>query len=208
MWRAVVTDQSIYCRDIGHVDRLCPGLPNGDQPRQVSGPIINSPPQPAFAPTSRPPFPRPGTYGQDQPPRSTSYPISQPVQGFVARDDLRRKSSDTSTMTTTTGTTYDVSAQNQTNRVLSVSNRPGGLMFPSPHPAGELMRSATERTTDTYVTSPSSPPPETQETHTRSEGGHGDEQAKRYSSGTAATFGRWDHDLHKAIAPDVSVSIN
>ena len=80
--------------------------------------------------------------------------------------------------------------------------RTGNVAFPSASPAPVLQRSTTGRTVDSGYTAPSSPIESLDDRarFAKSDLGHGDFD-KRFSSGTTATFGRWDRDLRMAITP-------
>lgn len=198
-------------RDIGYVESLCPGVP---APGLTSNPSF-APSLPSTNPSSRQPSVGPGQIPATTPSPQPPFPpngfyangnqraVSQPIQGFTPRNDFRRKSSGTSTMTTTTTTTFDQNAhaQNQLNaRPQSMQNWPN-VAFPTASPAPALQRSGTARTVETEYSVPQSPieSADDRSRFARSEVGHGDD-SKRYSTGTTATFGRWDKELRMAIA--------
>lgn len=197
-------------RDIGYVESLCPGVPTpGLTPAPSFGPSLpSSNPssrQPSVAPgqistltpSPQPPFPPNGFYANGTGQRA----VSQPVQGFTPRNDFRRKSSGTSTMTTTTTTTFDqhAHAQNQLNARPQSMQPKSNVAFPTATPAPALQRAGTGRTLETNSV-PQSPVEsiEDRSRFVKSDMGHGDD--KRYSTGTTATFGRWDKDLRMAMA--------
>lgn len=195
-------------RDIGHVDSLCPGVPRPSLGPSVPSSMPSSNPssrQPSLGPSQfppqtpspQPPFPPNGFYPNG------NRGVSQPVPGFTPRNNFRRKSSGTSTMTTTTTTTFDQNAHNQLNgRPQSMQPR-SNVAFPMPSPAPGLQRAQTGRTIESDYTNTIPPSPndstDDRSRFTQSEIGHGD-MTNRYSTGTMATFGRWDKDLRMAMA--------
>lgn len=199
-------------RDIGYVESLCPGVPPPPGLTPSLGPSLpNSTPSsrqpsvapgqiPALTPSPQPPFPPNGFYANANGQRTAS----QPIQGFTPRNDFRRKSSGTSTMTTTTTTTFDqqAHAQNQLNaRPQSMQSKPN-VAFPMASPAPALQRSSTGRMREADHSVPQSPV-DSNDDRSRfiqsPDMGHRDDP-KRYSTGTTATFGRWDKDLRMAMA--------
>jgi hypothetical protein len=195
-------------RDIGHFDALCPGPPGGNvpSPGPPSRPDSSSPglvpnqiqrltPSPGL-PNGAPSFP-PGTQQW-----SPSFPAAQqqPIQGFIPRDDSRRKSSGTSVTTTTTTTTAPDFGPTANGRTFSTAPNRASVTFPSANPAGGLRRTASQAySIDTSLQSPSLPVDSYPERMAHSELGHGEERSTRYSSGTTATFGRWDMGLKSAM---------
>ncbi|WVR00358.1 hypothetical protein IAU59_007501 [Kwoniella sp. CBS 9459] len=148
----------------------------------------------------------------------------QPVQGFIPRQSNGRPSSITTMGSDSTSTTHPAGhgefgltpmgnqGQNQGRLYQTMPNAaPSGMTpnprsrndvaFPSPQPAPPRPRSVTP-------TSPTVDFADGDNRYTQSEMGHGDEfgggggyneDNKRYSSATTATFGRWDKGLKKAM---------
>lgn len=154
-----------------------------------SGFVPNLQPFPAAQASPQPPFPPGGFYPGGQQPRN----VSQPVQGFVANDNWRRKSSG-STITTTTTATYD---QHQANgRPQSMQYKSGTPNPPSASSTPGLGRSGTVKTYDSNL-APSSPIESIDEQRSVIE--YPSAQNNRYSSMTSNTFGPWDGDLRKTM---------
>jgi hypothetical protein len=206
-------------RDIGYVESLCPAPPGGGpglfpgspprpdssaQSRQSTQPnsLASSPGLPNGAPS----FPNSAQNRQGSSPYQQG-PF-QPTQGFVPRgEDWRRKSSGTSITTTTTATTApgpDFTPQGGGRGYATAPNR-NSVAFPAPQPAGGLRRSASQAySTDTSLQDPTSPVSDVQERLAQSDMGHGEDRdrSNRYSSATAATFGRWEGSLRAAPEED------
>ncbi|WWD19518.1 hypothetical protein CI109_103979 [Kwoniella shandongensis] len=188
-------------RDIGHVDALCPGIPNSTAS------------SPGMFPTSNPVTPPLGqrTNGivprESYPNNNAGYPPQsqyqpQIIQGFVPRTERRQSFATTATTDTTTTATHEFGgAGGGPQRSLSgrgyntmPNQRRDVAAFPSPNPSRP-------RSTET---TPASPVDSLQERFTQSEIGHGsgvEDYNKRYSTGTSATFGRWDKGLRSAMEP-------
>jgi len=192
------------CRDIGYFDALCPGQ---------LGPSTSSP---SLRPTSTPsspgqvhltPSPNALPNGSSsnivsRPP--SSFPMPQPqIRGFVAREDLRRQSSGTSATTATTVNEFNPQPNGRPYSTFPASRQ--NLSFPNPNPAPRLSRTGTARSigTSTYSGVQSSPSHSAQghERVTQSDIGH-DDRSNRYSTGTSATFGKWDNGLKIAMGQE------
>jgi len=192
----------IQSRDIGYFDVLCPGQPEPSDSISPAKSSTSGPPQIRLTPS-------PNMNGN--PPNNLvnqstcypSFPVPQPqVQGF-ALDGMRRRSSGTSATTMTTTGDYDPQPNGRPYSTVPASRQ--NLAFPNPHPAPHLSRSGTGRSIDIsgYSTSMTSPSESAQEheRYTQSDAGHG-EGNKRNSTGTTATFGRWDQGLKLAMGQD------
>lgn len=169
-------------KDIGHYEPLCPDIPGAEKPLPPRTSSIQS---------------QPRTNGI--PPSSYIRPNQQSmIQGFTPRNH-RRQSSLTSvttdTTTTATTATHELGAgvggsnsQRPFHTMPSIQRRTDVVAFPDPHPARP-------RSTEPKWPVESLMP----ERHAMSEAGHGADDCSRYSSGTAATFGRWDLGLQTSI---------
>ncbi|KIR41649.1 hypothetical protein I307_05715 [Cryptococcus deuterogattii 99/473] len=174
-------------KDIGYYEPLCPDIPGAEKPLP------------------------PRTSSIQHQLRTNGVPVSyirpnqQPViQGFTPRSH-RRQSSLTSitTDTTTTATTATHefgtgvgagpggnNSQRPFQTMPPIQRRTDIVAFPDPRPARP-------RSTEPEWPVESLMP----ERHAMSEAGHGADDWRRYSSGTAATFGRWDLGLQTSIMP-------
>ncbi|KAL0245816.1 hypothetical protein I308_104952 [Cryptococcus tetragattii IND107] len=174
-------------KDIGHYEPLCPDIPGAEKPLP------------------------PRTSSIQHQLRTNGVPVSyirpnqQPViQGFTPRSH-RRQSSLTSitTDTTTTATTAThefgtgvgagaggSNSQRPFQTMPPIQRRTDIVAFPDPRPDRP-------RSTEPEWPVESLMP----ERHAMSEAGHGADDWRRYSSGTAATFGRWDLGLQTSIMP-------
>ncbi|KAK8853104.1 hypothetical protein IAR55_003805 [Kwoniella newhampshirensis] len=183
-------------RDIGHVDALCPGVPRST----ASSPGLFPASDPATPPISQRPTGATArdTYSPNQigyPPQSQYQP--QNIQGFVPRNERRQSFATTATTDTTTTATHEFGGPPQRSSSgrgynTMPNQRRDMVTFPSPNPSRP-------RSTET---TPASPVDSLQERFTQSELGHGsrpDDYNKRYSTGTNATFGRWDKGLKSSM---------
>ncbi|WVR07797.1 hypothetical protein IAU60_004840 [Kwoniella sp. DSM 27419] len=202
-------------RDIGYVEALCPGVtrPSSMQsyPSYASGQdsVQSTPPM-----SNRDSHPYPPTSFS---PRDPSAGALQPVQGFVPRDDLRRRSyatsfSSESASTIGPGGDFGVmpAGGGPTARGYQTvpNQQSGGYMrgsvaFPDPRPAPSGVKALSTRSV-----TPTSPvqPRDDRDGFSQSEMGHGTPPGpvvdNRYSTSTMATFGRWDRGLRAAIDDD------
>ena len=136
--------------------------------------------------------------------RLSSSSVLQPqLRGFVAGNDMRRRSSGTSTATMTTTTDFSPPPNSRPYATAPVGRQ--NLAFPTPNPAPRLSRAETGRSVDTSLNSI------TRTSSSHSAQGHGrvvqsdvghEDVAKRFSTGTAATFGKWDIGLQSATGPE------
>lgn len=172
----------IHCRDIGHYEALCPDIPGAEKPL----PLRTS----SIQPQSRTNGILPSSYIR---------PSQQSIiQGFTPRNHRRESSltsETTDTTTTATTATHEFGAgaggnnpQRPFQTMPSIQRRTDVVVFPGPHPGRP-------RSTEPKWPVESLMP----ERHAMSEAGHGADDWKRYSSATAATFGRWDLGLQTSI---------
>ena len=205
--------------DIGYVEPLCPGAP---RPAPKSSPGIQSvssiptssssprptssgqpsfltnfspSPQPAYPPGSAPPPIQadtmsytPTRFDPSRPATFAGHPTPL-IQGFTPSNNFQRQPSTGSTSTNTTTTTTTAAG-----RPYSAAPIPNPT-FPVPAPSAFTP----------LKQEPTSSPLMSSGSHDRSSDSH-DSRSKRYSTATAATFGRWDQDLHNAMSPGGPVS--